>query len=541
MRAFIAIIIKDLRVRFSSPMELVFFILLPLVFTVALVGGSMAGSAARGSSAGRPLPLVLLARRGGIGREPRILLHDGNHARQSVQQVSDPTALVSTTEADLLLSLSPAADPANGLPFTLTFPLSPWRGSAAGTARRSAIGWQGARSVASITASMRQRLSASASCAAHGADAPLQDRRSRTRRKDAPQQRQSATPGRSSRGPRAAPRDRRRLHHGAQEGDHAPRPTTPAPRSVVSAASVAAEVLGALVQIGLLVGFGTVVFGLPWFSHPLELIGLSVAFCVAGASLGALLGAVCRTLARRRRWGWRWHGHGRLRWVLVPVRAVPRVAQEHHAPGPRGLGDEGFPGGPLPRGRRSGGLRMRHAPRVRGRVFFLPAGVPVGGMRPSRPDMAWYTAAMRPMNAPRRLRFGRKAGAATRSCTRRDTFRPRESRPRRRSSFAFGPRLLWTRAFWLLSRATPGGRLRDGARASNGEFVAPASPPPQSVSASWPWEPPHLRRRPFLRYLHDRGHAALDGNRRRLGGRRNRRARGLPDRSRGQRTGSPRC
>ena len=40
-----AIVIKDLRVRFSSPTELVFFLLLPLVFTVVLSGASIAGSA----------------------------------------------------------------------------------------------------------------------------------------------------------------------------------------------------------------------------------------------------------------------------------------------------------------------------------------------------------------------------------------------------------------------------------------------------------------------------------------------------------------
>jgi ABC-2 type transport system permease protein len=71
--------------------------------------------------------------------------------------------------------------------------------------------------------------------------------------------------------------------------------TTPAPRVVVAAASVAAEMLGAVVQIGLLIFFGALAFGLPWFSHPLELIVLVVAFCLAGASLGVLLGAVCRT------------------------------------------------------------------------------------------------------------------------------------------------------------------------------------------------------------------------------------------------------
>ena len=71
--------------------------------------------------------------------------------------------------------------------------------------------------------------------------------------------------------------------------------TTPAPRGVALSAGVAAEVAGALVQIMLLASFGTLVFRLTWFSHPLELLGLAIAFCCAGAALGALLGAVCRT------------------------------------------------------------------------------------------------------------------------------------------------------------------------------------------------------------------------------------------------------
>ena len=40
MRKMIAIVWKDLLVRFSSPVELVFFILLPVVFTFILAGGS---------------------------------------------------------------------------------------------------------------------------------------------------------------------------------------------------------------------------------------------------------------------------------------------------------------------------------------------------------------------------------------------------------------------------------------------------------------------------------------------------------------------
>ncbi len=70
---------------------------------------------------------------------------------------------------------------------------------------------------------------------------------------------------------------------------------SPANRIAVVGGTAAAEVVAALAQIALLVGFGAVAFALPWLSHPAELAVLSIAFCIAGASLGALLGQFSRT------------------------------------------------------------------------------------------------------------------------------------------------------------------------------------------------------------------------------------------------------
>jgi ABC-2 type transport system permease protein len=287
MRAFIAIVIKDLRVRFSSPMELVFFILLPLVFTVVLSGTSMAGS-----GKGTTSPLVLLHDEVGTLQSRAFTMMMGTMPGVRVRECSDPTALIGTSEPDLLLSLSPSSAPSNGLPFTLTFKLSPWRGSAGATAKRVGDWLQAAQSGAGTSAgaaadptkapSAAPSAGAAASITSGSVDAPS-----------------SAATGNAGQiitwalvpllglGAGFITERRRGTTRRVQ--------TTPAPRSIVTAASVAAEMLGALVQMGLLISFGTLTFHLPWFSHPVELLGLSVAFCLAGASLGALLGAVCRT------------------------------------------------------------------------------------------------------------------------------------------------------------------------------------------------------------------------------------------------------
>jgi ABC-2 type transport system permease protein len=272
VRALFAIIVKDIRVRFSSPMELVFFILLPVVFTVVLSGVSL-----RSSGGTNNQPLVLLQDTVGSTQTRAFGALLGSMPGVRVREVSDPTALISSSEPDLLISLSSAADPGTGLPFTPIFRLSPWRGLAGATAE-SVAAWlrtapTGAPATTSTPASAEPIRDANAPSNAEIGNAgqiitwvlmPLlgigtgfiaERRRGTLRRVWA----------------------------------------APVSRGLASAASVVAEVLGALIQIGLLIGFGTVVFGLPWFSHPLELIGLSVAFCVAGASLGALLGAVCRT------------------------------------------------------------------------------------------------------------------------------------------------------------------------------------------------------------------------------------------------------
>ena len=288
MRAFCAIVVKDLKVRFSSPMELVFFLVLPLVFTVVLSGASMGGS-----GGAKPAPLVLLQDSVGSAQSRGFAVLLGTMPGIRVRTVSDPTALIATAEPDLLLTLTPAASAQSALPFDVSFRLSPWRGSAAETARR--VGqWLLAGSRAAAGSSEAAPAATSTPQAASVA-APA-DPAAGASSVDAPS---SAATGNAGQiitwvlvpllGLGAGFITERR------RGTMRRVLTTPAPRGVVTAASVAAETLGALVQIGLLVAFGAAAFRLPWFSHPAELLFLSVAFCIAGAAIGAFLGTVCRT------------------------------------------------------------------------------------------------------------------------------------------------------------------------------------------------------------------------------------------------------
>jgi ABC-2 type transport system permease protein len=269
-------------------MELVFFILLPVVFTIVLSGASMGGSGKAPT-----IPLVLLqdqvasVQSGAFGK----LLASMPGIR--VRDVSDPTALIGASDADMLLSLSDARDPGTGLPFTVTFRLSPWRGSATATARRVGDWLQAARGEGTSATAAAAGTAGSAGTAvatsggASGAPRPAVDAPSAAETGNAGQIITWVLVPLLGLGAGFISERRR----GTMRRIH----STPAPRGLVTAASVTAEVLGALVQIGLLISFGSVIFNLPWFSHPLVLAGLSVAFCVAGASLGALLGALCKT------------------------------------------------------------------------------------------------------------------------------------------------------------------------------------------------------------------------------------------------------
>lgn len=71
--------------------------------------------------------------------------------------------------------------------------------------------------------------------------------------------------------------------------------TTPTSRAVFLLGTIGGQVAMALVQMLLLVGFGVVVLGVPWGREPLALMVLLVAAALAAGALGCALGTVIRS------------------------------------------------------------------------------------------------------------------------------------------------------------------------------------------------------------------------------------------------------
>jgi ABC-2 type transport system permease protein len=275
MSAVFAVLLKDLKVRFSTPIELAFFLILPLLFTVVLSGTPSGKTEARENR-----PLVLIAdgvRSTSSGRLATALVSlPGIRARVT----NDPAELLRSSEADLLLWIIPSSE--GQAPFHVAFKPSPWHGVSPAVQRLGAL-----LSTADPLSedAMRQWLAAEPA--------------------SAPQTVESADPS-----------DRAVTGNAGQivtwvlvpllgmgsifiserrRGTLRRAVASPAGRPALTAGTVAAEFAAAAVQIALLLLFSSLIYGLPAGSHPLELALLSLAFCAAGAALGAVLGLVCRT------------------------------------------------------------------------------------------------------------------------------------------------------------------------------------------------------------------------------------------------------
>jgi ABC-2 type transport system permease protein len=263
MSAFVTILAKDLRIRFSSVRELVFYLALPLVFTVALAG-------AGAGSIGAPLVLVRdtaqspesVAALAGLKRDPGL----------AVRETDDPVELLDDGGAAMLVTLARGASAAQPLSVSVRF--SPWHAASEETGRRVAAALRGESPPAGATehASGGPAVAAAEPAAATSSPGqivtwvlvPLLGLGANLLA-----ERRRGTLGRIL--------------------------ASPASGAAVTAGTAGAEMLAAFVQVGILALFGAAAFGLPWLRHPMELAALSAAFCAAGAALGSLLGAFCST------------------------------------------------------------------------------------------------------------------------------------------------------------------------------------------------------------------------------------------------------
>ena len=323
MRKMIAIVWKDLLVRFSSPVELVFFILLPVVFTLILAGGSGAPKDGRvrlvivdqtafESRTQTSLSAQLVAALG-KSEAVRIELLPLDKAESQFAQRQVDALLIIPSGFDLAgLDGGQASRPAKA---TLDFRQLPNNINVvvAQRAVEAVISRIGASaSVAATTTSEAEKIRAFATPADRAAFFDEVMNEAQTQMDRAPARLaidKGTTKASINYDPRGSSSAGQLITwvfvplvgisglfaYERQKGTLRRLLTTPTQKAVFLLGTILGQVLVALAQMFLLVGFGMLVLGLNWGRDPLALFVMLLATALAGASLGTTLGTFVKT------------------------------------------------------------------------------------------------------------------------------------------------------------------------------------------------------------------------------------------------------
>ena len=311
MRKMIAIVWKDLLVRFSSPVELVFFILLPVVFTFILAGGSGA------PKDGRVRLVVVDQAQTSLSAELVTALGKSEAVRAEVLPLDAAESQFSQRRVVALLIIPSGFDLArlNAGQASLDFRQLPNNINAlvAQRAMQAVISRVGAAaSIAANTTAEAERIRAFATPADRAAffDEVMNEARAQMDRAPARLALDKGTTKDTiNYDPRANSSAGQLITwvfvplvgisglfaYERQKGTLRRLLTTPTQKAVFLLGTILGQVLVALAQMILLVGFGVLVLGLNWGRDPLALFVMLLATALAGASLGTTLGTFVKT------------------------------------------------------------------------------------------------------------------------------------------------------------------------------------------------------------------------------------------------------
>ncbi len=311
LRKIFSITWKDTRLRFSSPMEWLFFLILPLVFTVILAGGT--GS----SGDSRPRLVVVDQAQTGLSGQLAALLGESQSAQVEPLPLAEAEAEFEDRNAVALLVIPAGFDlPAlekGRSELELHSQPNNLNALAADQAVQAAIRRLGSEfEIASLSTDEAERIRPFPSPAdrqayfdralqaAHGELSAAPERIAVT---------QAATQDSTAYDPRANSSAGQLITwvfipllgisgmfaYERQSGALRRLLTTPTQRGVYLLGTITGQVLLALVQMLLLVGFGALVMKVSWGQSPAALALILVASALAAAALGAALGAFVKT------------------------------------------------------------------------------------------------------------------------------------------------------------------------------------------------------------------------------------------------------
>lgn len=320
MKKILAIIRKDLRLRFTGPAEWLFFLILPILFTVILAGGTGASSDNRirlvvADRAGSPLSAELIAALGkSEAVRPEVLPLSQAEAQFAQRRVSAVLVIPPDFDCSHLeqgasaLELRQQPNNMNALvAYRAVQAVIGRLGSAADIARDSVAEAERIRPFESAAA--RQAYFDAALAAAQEKMAAAPDRLSVE---------QGATPDQIEYDPRANSSAGQLITwvfipllgisglfaYERQRGTLRRLLTTPTGKATYLLGAITGQVLTALVQMLLLVGFAMAVLHLNWGHSPAALAAILVTSALAAAALGTTLGTLVKSEGQANGLSW---------------------------------------------------------------------------------------------------------------------------------------------------------------------------------------------------------------------------------------------
>lgn len=320
MNKLIAIAWKDLRLRFTSPTEWLFFLILPIIFTFVLAGGTGPQTDARirlvvADEAGSPLSNRLIdALNNSTAVRPEVLSREDADGQFTGRRVAAELVIPSgfdmarLLEGPLQVELRQQPNNLNAIAAYQAVMAEVNRiASAVGIAAASAKAAEAVQPFATPTD--REVYLAAALAAAETALVQAPDRLETTR---------GATADRIQYDPRANSSAGQLITfvfipllgisvmfaYERQRGTLRRLLTTPTRRGTYLVGAILGQVLTALAQMLLLVIFGMAVMRLNWGHSPGALALILVATALAGAALGTFLGTITRSEGQANGLSW---------------------------------------------------------------------------------------------------------------------------------------------------------------------------------------------------------------------------------------------
>ncbi|MGB7539406.1 MAG: ABC transporter permease [Anaerolineales bacterium] len=320
MKKILAIAWKDTLIRFSSRGEWLFFLVLPVVFTMVVNFG--VGSA-YGSNTDSRIPILVVDQDGGeLAKDLIAALHSSATVRVELTGLEDAQARFKDREAPAILVIPAGLEQArvSGEPMELQFTTAAGNPDAiaAQQAVRAALGSVGRSLQAAgiVTASAeeirpfadpaaRQAFYDAAKADAQALFAEQPDRILATRPGTAAAEQATWTPqGQASAGqlitwvfiPLLGISSLFAFER--RQGTLRRLVSAPVSKTVALLGTIAGQLATALIQMMILALIGTLAFHLPWWSHPVATVVMFAAFGLAAVAFGTMLGTFVKTEAQ---------------------------------------------------------------------------------------------------------------------------------------------------------------------------------------------------------------------------------------------------